>query len=60
MGMQQVSTTKIDVNFECEKCQRTEQCGMAEAIENGAPMCQQCNIKMDLVDAEVRSQMVFA
>ena len=60
MGMQQVSTTKIDVNFECTKCGRTTQCGIGEAIENGAPMCAQCNEKMDLVDAEVSSQMVFA
>ena len=60
MGMQQVSTTKIDVNFECANCQRTTQCGISEAIENGAPMCTECEIVMDLVDAEVSSQMVFA
>ena len=60
MGMQQVSTTKINVNFECEHCQQTKQCPISEAIENGAPMCTDCDTEMDLVDAEVNSQMVFA
>jgi len=60
MGMQQVSTTKIDVNFECEKCERTTQCSISEAIENGTPMCPDCDEEMKLVDAEVSSQMVFA
>ena len=60
MGMQQVSSTKIDVNFECEKCSRTAQCSISEAIANGAPMCTDCNEVMALVDAEVSSQMVFA
>ena len=60
MGMQQVSTTKINVNFECEQCGHQEKCSIVEAIENGAPMCQDCDIEMDLVDAEVNSQMVFA
>lgn len=60
MGMQQVSTTKIDVNFECEKCERTTQSSISNAISDGTPMCPNCNVKMELVDAEVTSQMVFA
>ena len=60
MGMQQVSTTKITVNFECGECGHTENCLIPEAIENGAPMCPDCDIEMELVDAEVNSQMVFA
>ena len=60
MGMQQVSTTKINVNFECETCGNTVNCLIPEAIENGAPMCPNCDEEMILVDAEVNSQMVFA
>jgi len=58
MGMQQVSSTKIDVNFECEKCQRTGQLSIRDAVEKGAPEC--CDGKMSMVDCEVNSQMVFA
>jgi len=58
MGMQQVSSTKIDVNFECEKCERTAQLSIRDAVEKGAPEC--CSVKMAMVDCEVNSQMVFA
>lgn len=58
MGTQQVSTTKIDVNFECNKCERTAQMAITDAISDGAPEC--CGEKMLMVDCEVRSQMVFA
>ena len=58
MGMQQVSTTKIDVNFECAKCERTAQMSINDAVTDGAPEC--CSEKMLMVDAEVNSQMVFA
>ncbi len=60
MGTQQVSTTKIEVNFECTDCERTAQSSLKDAIDNGAPTCPSCNKKMELVDAEVSSQMVFA
>ncbi len=58
MGTQQVSTTKIDVNFECDKCQVTAQKAINDAISDGAPEC--CGEKMLPVDCEVSSQMVFA
>jgi hypothetical protein len=58
MGMQQVSNTKIDVNFECSKCERMTQLSINDAVSDGAPMC--CEEKMLMVDAEVNSQMVFA
>lgn len=58
MATQQVSTTKIDVNFECDECERTAQMPITDAITDGAPDC--CDKKMLMVDCEVTSQMVFA
>lgn len=56
--MQQVSIQKVDVNFECEACGRTQQVNIAEAVENGAPVC--CNgDQMDMVDCEVDTKMQF-
>lgn len=60
MAIQQVSVTKMRTNFECEKCENTVHWSISEAISNGPPVCPNCNIKMKLVDAEIRSQMVFA
>ena len=60
MGMQQVSITKISVNFECENCGNTVKSLIADAIETGAPMCPNCDEEMLLVDGEINSQMVFA
>ncbi len=49
---------EVVVNFECEKCQKTLQLPISDAISDGAPEC--CGSDMLMVDCEVTSQMVFA
>lgn len=48
-----ISLQKIDMNFECDQCRRKVSCGVVEAIQNGAPMCQDCDEEMDIVDCEI-------
>jgi len=51
--MKQVSVEKVFINFECLGCKKIEQCGVAEATENGAPYCVDCRDTMEMVDCEI-------
>jgi transcription elongation factor Elf1 len=53
--MMQVSVSKVNVNFECINCNKTEQCSISEAVENGAPICSDCDDIMEIVDCEITS-----
>ncbi len=51
--MTQISVEKVDVNFECPACKRTETCNVDEAVYNGAPYCDDCQDSMDMVDCTI-------
>jgi transcription elongation factor Elf1 len=51
--MSRISAVKVDVNFQCPKCDIEKSCNISEAIYNGAPMCQDCEEEMELIDCEI-------
>jgi len=44
----------INLVFECEDCDEIQKETVSNCVYNGAPMCRECNIEMELLHAEVK------
>ena len=51
--MKTVSLIKVDVKFECPSCGKDQSCNVVEAVENGPPVCPDCEEVMDIIECEV-------